>query len=189
MKTLLSFLLSALFLTATLSACTPKADDPEADQRTPNSSTASSSPPSIDSPSPATSTTPAALDIGFFTTDELFTQGGGGCGMTLWKQEDGLRPPGYLFYTRSAQRPGDEFTMMKLNGEFVRFRRTAATGQEFYGQQTSQAFVSQDETTQLQVEVTLGQPGEIESVAVTGNLEVQHNGHTVDIPVRGDAGC
>lgn len=88
--------------------------------------------------------------------------------MTLWKQEDGHRPPGYLFYNRLTQRAGDEFTLMKVNGEFIRFRRTAATGQEFYGQRTSQTFVDQEQAIQLQVDVdvALGQSGEIESFAL-----------------------
>ncbi|MBW4419428.1 MAG: hypothetical protein KME13_09385 [Myxacorys californica WJT36-NPBG1] len=109
--------------------------------------------------------------------------------MTLWKQTDGPRPPGYLFYNRMAQKAGDEFAMMKINGRFVRFRRTAATGQEFYGQRTYQTFVSQDEATQLQVDVKLGKPGEIESISTTGTLQVQQQGETLKIPVRGDAGC
>ncbi|MBD1847693.1 hypothetical protein H6F89_30730 [Cyanobacteria bacterium FACHB-63] len=49
--------------------------------------------------------------------DDLFNQNGGGCGMTLWKQSDGLRPPGYLFYNRLAQKAGDAFTLMKINGQ------------------------------------------------------------------------
>jgi hypothetical protein len=62
---------------------------------------------------------------------------------------------------------------MKVNGEFVRFRRTAATGQELYGQYPSQTFVSQDGTIQLQVDVKYGEPGEIESFAVEGTMRVQ----------------
>jgi hypothetical protein len=185
MKTFASLIVALLF-TATLSACTSGADQPIDNSF--NSSPAVSA--SASSSSPISSTTLAATsDIELFTMDELFNQGGGGCGMTLWKQDDGLRPPGYLFYNRLAQRAGDEFTLMKVDGEFVRFRRTAAVGQEFYGQQTSQTFVSQDETIQLQVDVTLGQPGEIESFAVEGTMQVQHSGQTVEISVRGSAGC
>ncbi len=72
--------------------------------------------------------------------------------------------------------------MMKINGRFVRFRRTAATGQEFYGQRTSQTFVSQA-SHQLAVDVKLGQPGEIESGATTGTLQVQYQGETLKISV------
>ncbi|WP_316435992.1 hypothetical protein [Leptolyngbya sp. NK1-12] len=132
---------------------------------------------------------PAALDVQLFTSEELFNQDGGGCGMSLWKQADGPRPSGYLFFNRLAQQPGRELTLMKINGEFVRFRRTAASGEEFYGQHTSQTFVSQDGSMQVQVDVTLGEPGEIESVAVDGIMRVQKGEHTVEIPVQGDAGC
>jgi hypothetical protein len=185
MKTLSSLIFVLLF-TATLSACTPKADSTAFTLARSSPTTAVSS----DSPSPAAKITPeVAFNIQLFTLDELFNQGGGGCGMTLWRQEDGLRPPGYLFYNRLAQRAGDEFTLMKINGEFMRFHRTAATGQEFYGQQTSQTFVNQEQTIQLQLDVALGQPGEIESFAVEGTLQVQHHGQTLKIPVRGNAGC
>lgn len=109
--------------------------------------------------------------------------------MTLWRASNDLRPTGYLFYNRFAQKADDEFTLMRINGQFVRFRRSAATGQEFYGQQTSQTFISQDKATQLQVDVEPGQPGEIESIAVKGTLQVNHQGNTFNIPVRGDAGC
>jgi hypothetical protein len=185
MKTLLSSM-SALLLTATLSACTSEANQATLNSSSPSLTTSAS----LNSPAAIASVTPeSTFDIELFTMDQLFNQGGGGCGMTLWKQKDGLRPPGYLFYNRLAQTAGNEFTLMKIGGKFVRFRRTAATGQEFYGQQTSQTFISQDETIQLQVDVKLGQPGEIESFVVEGTLRAQHNGQTVKIPVRGSAGC
>ncbi|WP_156119876.1 hypothetical protein [Leptolyngbya sp. KIOST-1] len=130
-----------------------------------------------------------APEVESFTVDELFAQGGGGCGMTLWERTGGPPEGGFVFFNGLPQPSGDGFTLMKLDGEFVRFRRTEATGPEFYGQQTSQTFVSQDDTLQLQVETTLGEPGEIESVAVEGTLQLEQNGDTLEIPVEGDAGC
>lgn len=183
MKTPLSLIFVLLF-TTTLLACTPRAD------RTISSSSSPSPVLSSSNSSSSASTAPAqALDVQLFTIDELFAQEGGGCGMTLWKQEDGLRPPGYLFFNRLAQKAGDEFTTMKINGEFVRFRRTAATGEERYGQYTSQTFVSQDGTIQLQVDVKYGEPGEIESFAVGGTMRVQQGEQTIEAPVQGSTGC
>ncbi|GAB4234955.1 MAG: hypothetical protein Kow00121_62600 [Elainellaceae cyanobacterium] len=114
--------------------------------------------------------------------------------MTLWQQEAGLRPEGYLFFNRLPQSEREQSAIAKINGEFVRFQRIAASGQEFYGQQTSQTFISENASgnraVQLQVNVTLGQPGEIESVAIDqGTIQVEQNGQTITVPVRGDAGC
>lgn len=110
--------------------------------------------------------------------------------MSLWKPEDGSRPQGMLFFNRLHQQENDQFTLMKINGQFVRFQRTAASGQAFYGQKTAQTFVSQDGTLQLQVDVTLGQPGEIESIAIDqGTLRIQQNEQVLTLPVKGDAGC
>ncbi|MGG6237113.1 hypothetical protein ACQ4N7_00610 [Nodosilinea sp. AN01ver1] len=177
-------------LVAGLIACTPTAE--QVDDGTAN-------PPASESASPTepietdNSATPApqtgTLEVNSITLDELFAEGGGGCGMSLWQQSDGSLPQGILFFNGLAQPPDDGFTLMKINGEFVRFRRTAAAGEEFYGQQTSQTFVSQDDSIRLQVDTTLGQPGEIESIAVEGTLQLQQNGDTLTIPVQGDAGC
>jgi hypothetical protein len=160
-------------------ACTPEGDRPQ---------TTSPSVPSSDL-APNLATQPTRLTAERFTLDELFAQGGGGCGMTLWHQDDGPRPSGYVFFNGLAQPLVDVVTLMKLNGEFVHFRRIAASGDEFYGQQTSQTFVSPDNAIRLQVNVTLGQPGEIESFAVEGSLQLKHNGETLEIPVLGSAGC
>ncbi|MBE9159847.1 hypothetical protein IQ265_23870 [Nodosilinea sp. LEGE 06152] len=173
-------------LFAGLVACTPTAERVE-------DGTADSRSPTPESPATDTSVAPApqtnTLEVNAFTLDELFAQDGGGCGMTLWQQSEGSPPEGFLFFNGLAQPPNSSFTLMKINGEFVRFRRTAAAGEEFYGQQTSQTFVSQNDDIQLQVDTTLGQPGEIESVAVEGTLQLQQNGNTLAIPVQGDAGC
>ena len=177
---------------AVLCVCALSACNSETNRSIPNSPSPSSTPSTPGNPPPAiASTSPesVAFKVERFTLDELDKQGGGGCGMTLWKQTDGPRPPGYLFYNRMAQKAGDEFALMKINGSFVRFRRTTATGQEFYGQRTSQTFVSQDKATLLQVDVKLGKPGEIESISTTGTLQVQHRGESWKMPIRGDAGC
>ncbi len=110
--------------------------------------------------------------------------------MSLWKPEAGSRPQGILFFNRLQQQENDHLTLMKINGQFVRFQRTAATGQAFYGQKTAQTFVSEDGTLQLQVNVTLGQPGEIDSIAIDqGKLQIHQNGQVLTLPVKGDAGC
>ncbi|MBD2234567.1 hypothetical protein [Phormidium tenue] len=173
MKQLPSLLLVLIMVPVGL-ACTPVADRPQP----PSSSVLSD---------PADNPTLPAIDR--FTLDELFAQDGGGCGMTLWHREDGLRSPEYLFFNGLAQPSADAVALMKLNGEFIRFRRTAASGNEFYGQQTSQTFTSPDDAIKLHVDVTQGEPGEIESVSVTGTLQLQQNGETTEIPVLGDAGC
>ncbi|MBE9109386.1 hypothetical protein IQ273_08145 [Nodosilinea sp. LEGE 07298] len=182
----------AVLLIAGLVACTPTTDRI-------NGGTASPPSPSPESPAsestetgdsaPGTAPQAGSFEVNSFTVDELFAQGGGGCGMTLWQQSEGSPSEGFLFFNGLAQPSGDGFTLMKINGEFVRFSRTAAAGEEFYGQQTSQTFVSQDDDIQLQVDTALGEPGEIESVAVEGTLQLQQDGDTVEIPVQGDAGC
>ncbi|MBD1914414.1 MULTISPECIES: hypothetical protein [Cyanophyceae] len=172
MKRLPSLLL-ALLLTPVVLACTPVGNRPQ----TPSS------------PVSDPTSNPTLPVIDRFTLDELFAQDGGGCGMTLWHRDDGLRSPEYLFFNGLAQPSADAIALMKLDGEFIRFRRIAASGDEFYGQQTSQTFASPDNAMQLQVDVTLGEPGEIESVSVEGTLQLQQNGEMTEIPVLGDAGC
>ncbi|MBD2108179.1 hypothetical protein [Nodosilinea sp. FACHB-13] len=163
-----------LLLTPVVLACTPVGTRPP-----------DTSPPVLSDPT----SNPALSVIDQFTLDELFAQDGGGCGMTLWHRDDGLRSQEYLFFNGLAQPPADAVALMKLNGEFIRFRRIAASGNKFYGQQTLQNFASPDDTIKLQVNVTLGEPGEIESVAVEGTLQLQQNGEMTEIPVLGDAGC
>ncbi|WP_317036667.1 hypothetical protein [Nodosilinea sp. E11] len=158
-----------------IAACTPTLDRP-----TTNAGDTVSAPPERSQPS---------LQVEGFTLDELFAQGSGGCGMTLWHQADGQQPTEFLFFNGLPDAAGHQGALMKLDGEFVRLRRTAAAGEEFYGQQRSQTFASPDNALQVQVETTLGEPGEIESVAVEGTLQLQHNGTTLDLPVQGDAGC
>lgn len=186
MKILLASILT-LLLVGGLSACSPKSNRPS----NPSESTPPTPAPSeaIQSPMP-TINADAAISVTSFTVDQLFEQGGGGCGMSLWQPEAGLRPAGLLFFNRAHQKESDAFTLMQINGEFVRFRRIGATGQAFYGQKTSQTFTSQDGKIQLQVNVQLGQPGEIESIAIAqGTIQITLNAKTLTIPVQGDAGC
>ncbi|PSN11558.1 hypothetical protein C7293_23775 [filamentous cyanobacterium CCT1] len=174
-------------LVAGLVACTPTVEPAEDGTANPPSPAPESA--ETDDAAPGTMPQADTLEVDSFTVDELFAQGGGGCGMTLWQQSEGSPPEGFIFFNGMAQPPDDGFTLMKINGEFVRFQRTAAAGEEFYGQQTAQTFVSQDDDLQLQVDTTLGEPGEIESIAVEGTLQLQQNGDTLTIPVQGDAGC
>ena len=173
MKRLPSLLLVLIMVPVGL-ACTPGGNQPQ-----PSSSPVLSDP----------SADPVLPAIDQFTLDELFAQDGGGCGMTLWHRDDGLRSPEYLFFNGLAQPSADAVALMKLDGEFIRFRRITASGDEFYGQQTSQTFASPDNAIKLQIDVTLGEPGEIESVSVEGTLQLQQNGEMTEIPVLGDAGC
>jgi hypothetical protein len=78
---------------------------------------------------------------------------------------------------------------MIINGEWVRLRRIAAQGNEFYGQQTSQTFESLSGTTQVEVEVKPGDRLGMEVLQVQGTIRVQQPGQQVEIPVVGDAGC
>lgn len=120
-----------------------------------------------------------------FTIDELFDNGGGGCGMSLWKPGSNPREATVFFNGMD-----ENSTLMKIDGEFVKFKRTEATGEDFYGQKNSQTFVSNDGTIKVKVDVELGKKGEIESIGISqGTLQIEQAGKTVEIPVVGDAGC
>lgn len=188
MKPLPSSLL-ALLLVGTFSACSTQ---PNRVTSSPVSPTISPTSSQATSPTPTVSPTAelTSLKAEPYTTDELFQQGGGGCGMALWNLESDLPPKNMLFSNGIADKPNDALALMKINGKWVRLRRSDATGEDFYGQKTSQTFVSQDDTIQVQVDVNLGKPGEIESVAIDqGTLRVKQNEQVLEIPVRGGAGC
>lgn len=120
-----------------------------------------------------------------FTRDELFKQEEGGCGLTLWEQQNNARSNQFLF----AKNIQDDLALMKVDGQFIRLRRTNVSGEEFYGNRTSQTFVSADGTIQVQTEVTLGERG-YESVEIDrGTLEVARDGQAVKFFVKGSAGC
>ncbi len=162
---------------------------PESQENTePDSTDASESASSEEtSASDATTTASAltAVNIGKFTSDELFEAGGGGCGMSL-KTVNGNWQEGGLFFHGIENEPA----FMKIDGNLVQLTRTAAQGESFYGQQTQQTFTNGDGTFLVEVLVTLGEPGEIESVNIPeGMMMVDQGGTQVEIPVEGDAGC
>jgi hypothetical protein len=182
MKTILKSSL-ALLLFASVSACTPQSSVSNTSGETINSQTSQTESNSSNiTPVTEVATVP---QVEGFTMDELFDIGGGGCGMSLSKA--GNNPPeGTLFFNGMDENS----TLMKINGEWVKFQRTEATGEDFYGQKNSQTFVSEDGEIEVKVDVELGEKGEIESVEIPqGTLQIEQAGETVEIPVVGDAGC
>ncbi|MGQ9872358.1 hypothetical protein [Leptodesmis sp.] len=87
-------------------------------------------------PQPAVSPSPTAnIQVEEFTLDEV---GARGCGMHLWKA-DRKSSDHFVFFKFFKGLNPDSMTM-RINGQVVKFTRTAGTGDEFYGQQTSQTF-------------------------------------------------
>ena len=120
-----------------------------------------------------------------FTPNELIEANAGGCGMSLWRAGESPMAEGILFFHGV-----DEAALMMFDDEFQRLDRTQATGEEFYGQQSEQRFESADGQTTVQVSVTLGELGEIESIGISdGTIAVETEGIVTEIPVVGDAGC
>ena len=80
---------------------------------------------------------------------------------------------------------------MKLDGTMTEFRRTAASGPEFYGQSANQSFVSNDGNFEVDVTASVGSEKGYESVNIQqGQLVLDGApGGTVEIAVTGDAGC
>ncbi|MEM6716407.1 MAG: SH3 domain-containing protein [Cyanobacteria bacterium P01_C01_bin.147] len=124
------------------------------------------------------------VSIDTFTLDELFTVGGGGCGMTLWAADN---PGEFIFFNGL---PGDSM-WMKLNGDMTAFRRTAASGPELFGQSASQTFVSSDRNIEVNVTANVGTERGYESVNIEqGQLMLKAvSGAPLTVPVEGDAGC
>ena len=126
------------------------------------------------------------IEVNTFTFDKLFEAGGGGCGMTLWEPGTSPREDGALFFHGLE----DAMAFMVFDGEISKLSRTSASGEDFYGQQTAQTFITGDGAIAVQVSVTLGTSGEIESVSIPeGTITINTQGQTKDIPVVGDAGC
>ncbi|RZM79824.1 SH3 domain-containing protein [Leptolyngbya iicbica LK] len=119
-----------------------------------------------------------------FTTDELFAMGSGGCGMTLWPAD---QPGSFIFFNGLPS----ESMWMKLDGTMTEFRRTAASGPEFYGQSATQSFVSNDGQFEVDVTASVGSEKGYESVNIQqGQLILEGvPGGPVNITVVGDAGC
>jgi hypothetical protein len=130
---------------------------------------------------PETPTTPPP-NIGEFSLAENNLYG---CGMTLWNPDRTARDQ-YVFFNGIE----DGSMRMLIDGELLEFSRVDGSGQDFYGQKTAQTFRSADGMITASVTVTLGQQGEIESVAIAdGTIRVERDGATVEVPVVGDAGC
>ena len=156
------YLLKILLLVAITSACNSPSDN--------------NSPP--DNPD-------SSLNVEEFTTDELFAHGSGGCGMSLWKTAS--NPSQSMIFFNGME---PKTMLMKINGELVKFERTNYAGEEFYGQFKEQTFINSDEDWRVDVKVELGEPGEIESIAIEkGGIKVKQDQQEVTIPVVGDAGC
>ncbi len=188
----LVWLITILTVVGGLSACAPESTQsrPTASPATTPAATtptvASPSPPSAVGASPPQEQAIAIGDFGFEDIDKL---GAAGCGMTLWHPEEAAKGGGDRRFILLNGLEADSM-LMRLNGDVVRFRRTAASGDDFYGQKTSQTFVSQDGTTTVRVNVALGKKGEIESVEIKdGTLRVEQESGAVELPVIGDAGC
>ena len=140
-------------------------------------------------PDESSQSEPFPVAVGTYTSDELFAAGGGGCGMTLWEKGTNFRENGGLFFNGFSN-TGDGEAFVMLDSELVPLTRTAASGEAFYGQQTSQTFEAKDGAVDVDVDVTLGEPGEIESVAISeGTVTIEAEGQTKELSVVGDAGC
>ncbi len=124
------------------------------------------------------------ISIDTFTVDELFTVGGGGCGMTLWSVDS---PGDFIFFNGL---PGDSM-WMKLNGDMTAFRRTAASGPELFGQSATQTFMSNDRSIEVNVTANVGTERGYESINIEqGQLTLKEaSGNTIEVAVAGDAGC
>ena len=123
--------------------------------------------------------------VSTFTFNQLSEADEGGCGMSLWRAGESPRSDGILLFNGV-----EGMALMMFDDEFEKLDRTDASGEEFYGQQSQQTFETADGATTVRINVTLGEPGEIESVEISdGTLAVEAQGITTEIPVEGDAGC
>ena len=180
--------------TATEDAEPPLDPDPAPPSDTAVDSTSGTAPQTSTQPSSQTTPQPppqpsqqisAPPEVGSFTTEALFDIGGGGCGMSLWRADSDPRQDGFILFNGI-----DGVAVMSIDGNLIPLERKTASGDEFYGQFTSQTFVGPDAAFSATANVVLGEPGEIESVAIpAGTLIVQSDSDVVEIPVAGDAGC
>ncbi len=93
-------------------------------------------------------------------------------------------------FFNGADSTGNGKAFMVFDNGLTMLTRTAASGEEFYGQQTSQTFETEDGAIDVDVDVMLGEPGKIESVAISeGTVTVEAEGQTKELSVVGDAGC
>lgn len=126
------------------------------------------------------------IEVNSFSSERLFAAGGGGCGMSLWKAEAGESNNGFLFFNGIEKNSA----LISLDGKITKLNRISSAGEKFYGQQTEQTFTTEDGSTIVKVNVTLGEPGEIESVNIPrGTIALERGEQNKDITVKGDAGC
>ncbi len=130
-----------------------------------------------------------SIELGTFQFDEFAELNALGCGMTLWSVEENAKTTTEREFLL-INGLDDDTMLMRIDGNVTRFNRTNMDGEEFYGQAESQTFVSQDGGIMVDVDVELGEPGEIESVAIdSGMVQVKQGDAAVDVAVVGDAGC
>ena len=91
--------------------------------------------------------------------------------MTLLPQAGELpnasNPAGMLLFSGI-----DQPMLMKINQSFVEFELEERQGEEFYGQRTQQTFSNSELRMTVDIQVNLGEPGELNSVAIP-NATVQ----------------
>ena len=125
-----------------------------------------------------------------YAPDELAAANEGGCGMTLLEPGTDYWQDGAYFFHGFSGEGKSTPAYIKLDGELVPFVLTSASGESFYGQQTTQIFESENGEITLEANVTLGGLGEIESVEITeGTLTLRSQDQTETVAVVGDAGC
>jgi uncharacterized protein YgiM (DUF1202 family) len=124
----------------------------------------------------------AGVSLDTFSSDELFAVGGGGCGMSLWSTRNNES----IFFNGLE----DTGMWMKLDGDMTQFRRTTASGPEFYGQSASQSFVSLEGDAQVDTMVQVGTEKGYEAVNIeSGTLRLETANGVEEMAVEGDAGC
>lgn len=122
-----------------------------------------------------------------FTVNELTIDQfkGRGCGMTLWKLS--RKASDHFVFFNGIEPNSME---MSINGNLQKFTRIKGSGQQFYGQMTSQTFQNQNKTIIVEVNVELGKKVETEVTLISkGTIRVKRDKDVVSFAVRGDAGC
>ncbi|HEY9763284.1 MAG TPA: hypothetical protein V6D07_12215 [Trichocoleus sp.] len=156
--------------------------------------------PSTTAPTPtSTASTPAptATELGpeieTLTFDDIDLSG---CGMTLYASgSNPLQNGFYLFsgFVDPEMLPKAGGSMrMKLDGEVIKFTRTATSGEAIPGGQfTSQTFVSEDSGITVTVETSSAvSSGEPEANAIPeATITVTRNGQEAAVDAVGDTGC
>lgn len=168
-----------------LTSCAPAVDTPSSIESESVEKSDISSSADSEAPPSTTSESGPVVEVNAYSTDELFDAGSGGCGMSLLASDTNFGTDNFIFF-HEFEGPA----LMKLDDELTQLTRTAASGEEFYGQHTSQSFETEDGAIAVDVNVTIGEPGEIESVSIPeGTLTVTAEGQSEEIAVTGDAGC